>query len=335
MRHRLRSFAFILATSTVPTAAYAADVFVEPLSSTGLPEDARPAFQAAVEGSFDSAGHSAVKAGDAPFRARTTVTKDRSRYDMSVRIVTSPGNRTVANKSAQCQPCTLEQAEKELRLLVRTVSLNLTDAEETSAGADSPPAPPPKVAAPAPSPDPSVSAIVPRPQSTRSEPSSWYRAMRWTAIAPGVAGVISGVTIMNEALSRNDCGAHGFDRCPKDWSLGSAGLGIMLASEAFAVWNLLDLARDARRPDGRVTSTAGAWAGVATTAALGGASYLLIKNEGYGSDFGRYLGFANIPMAALAATTSIGVLVGGADRPVESATTVFVAPGMVGLGGKF
>jgi hypothetical protein len=332
-------FFLALLAVTIPATAKAASVFVEPLTSTGLPDDAPPTFQKAIEEAFDSAGHELVKLDKAAFRARTQVKKDRSRYDMTIRIATAPGGRVVIEKDVQCAPCTLDQAEQQLRLLVRTVSLNLSDIEDAAgrAGAPTPPvAPKPSSPATAPpsTPGPPKAPRQPPTAAPRYEPSAWYRTMRWTAIVPGVSGVIAGIYVTNHAVGRDDCGPDRLEQCPKDYALFSLGIASWLMAEFYAVWNALDLALPNPSPDGRAWSTGGAWLGLGATAALGTTSYLLLKNDGYGSDFAKTIAFANIPLAALAATTSIGTLI-APNRPVESSVTMLIAPGFFGVGGTF
>lgn len=338
------SFAVVAVLITSATVAHAAAVFVEPLTSTGLPDDARPKFQTGIEQAFDLAGHELVKLDQAAFRARTDIKKERSTYDLTVRVATVPAERVVIEKKHQCVPCTLDQAEQQLRLLVRTVGLDLSDIADATARASVPPkaspAPPPERAlgsmavepAPQPAPVP-LAADKPAVASKQYEQSRWALAMKWTSILPAVAGVASGIHVGTKSRPTS-CPEAAYSACPRDWGQFAVGTGTFVVSELFAVANLVDLLFDVDPKKEELKNKVGAYLGLATAVGLAADAYLLINNDGYGWNSGKSLGIIDLPLAALAATTSIGTLI-SPGRLVDAPVAMYVAPGMVGVGGTF
>jgi hypothetical protein len=325
--HRSVLIALVIAVGVAGGAerVHAADLVVEPLVATGLPEDATPDFQGALEQAFDKAGHKVVRAGHATLHARTSVTKDRSQYNLTVTVLGGTGKKPI-EKTTECAPCTLEQARQQLELVVRTISLDLDALEETAPAV--PLAPPvPAVAPSAPIAVP-IQVQQPPPAPPTYEYTGWYQFMIWTAALPAAAGMVSAVRVSDGGQS--DCTGE----CPKDGKRLALAVTGLLLSESFGLFSLIDLTFADPRP-GKNTGTVAPWCGLIASAVLGAFSYALIKNDGYGSDFYKRLGYADISLAALAATTSIGSLVAGTSKPGATSTTAFVGPGFGGVRIRF
>lgn len=168
----------------------------------------------------------------------------------------------------------------------------------------------------------------------RTEPSAWYKWMAWTSLLPAASGMLAGFEVGAVALTVERC-SNSFD-CPHSPGLLVLGTGAAVLAETYGLVNLVDLVAPApllTTRDGRRRKVA-EWLGIGAAVGMGATSYLLIDNDGYGSSYRKNLGFANIPLAVLAATTSIGSLIADDRRSQVSATMLYV-PGFVGMAGIF
>jgi hypothetical protein len=364
-RATLAFLGVVLSIFALAGVAQAARIAISPLETAGIEDTLAETFRQALKDAFDRAPHEIAPATSATYQVRSSVKREKSIYDFDFSVLEIATGKIVAEKRAECVPCTEAEAVQKFRVAVQTLQLKVSGlraartsqpasattartapasstadasgtAEASSAGrgvgSASAPSARPVIPRIAPAPAPVAVLLQPTPglsqgaNPPRHRFTRWYRGLMATAFVPGLVLGATGIV-----LACNQGQGAGENDCHTTTRVLAAGLGLTAVGHLLVVTDVVNvLGASPENPRGH---TALAWSSIAAGLALGAGGYLIVRNHGYGNTAYKVLGYADLPIAAMNLAMGLGTIVAGPTT--AEGVEPFVSVGAAGLQGRF